>query len=156
MLVVTEDSRMPVGVVVCEWKIKGETRYFALFPYKVGDRLFVEVEVPGRVAVIAPAMSGWERTKEGFGDENAGYPLNEQTTKDLYFVWDDGASTHPEASSRLYDAFAGVFDHYKDAANDYLKATAMSDYEESIAEAKRRGWDTDLVKREEITFPYYS
>lgn len=146
---------MPVGIAVCEWKISGEIRHFVMLPFQIKDKIIIEVEVPGKIEVISPAMSEWTSTKAGFGDNYAGYPMDEPTMRDLYHVWDDGSNVSPEASMRLYEAFAKIIDHYKDEANHYLKSRAKEKYEQAVAKAKKNGWDIELIKLEEPMFPYF-
>lgn len=156
MLVTIDDTRMPVGIAVCVWKINGEIRQFVILPFQVKDRPLVEVEVPGNIEVISPAMPEWTSTKVGFGDDSAGYPMDKPTMKDLYRVWDDGSGVDPEASARLYAAFTKIIDHYKNEANLYLETLAKDRYDQATNEAKRNGWDVGLIKFEKQAFPYYS
>lgn len=151
MLVATDDTQTPVGIVVCEWKIDGEVRHFIIFPFQIDDRFFVDVEVPGSVKVISPAMHNWISTKVGFGDNSTGYPMDEQTIKDLYHVWDNGSKVAPEASMRLYNAFAMIIDHYKNDATQYPD----DQYAQAVNNARENGWDVELIKLERQTFPYH-
>ncbi len=76
-------------------------------------------------------------------DDELDYSLSnqEQIEEDLYYVWDDGASQHPERAARLYTVFSATIE--ANAAK--AKVIQETAYKKRGAQAQKDGWDTTLM-----------
>ena len=105
----TSDKSFSFGLAVKQWFIDNEPRIFVLLPQD--KQQYCEVEV------IYPTEYEWcsinnQDTSINFKSKvlhkNDLPDLDEETDDNLYCVWDDGASKHPERAAKLYEYFQSL------------------------------------------------
>lgn len=160
MLISHDQLDSPVGIAVSQWQVKGKRRIFTLIPFAHDSERYVEVdciiEENSDLKIISKPLEGWSPIKNGFGDKAEGYQYDEQTAKNLYKVWDDGAGKEFNAAKELYKTFENLIDHYSEEANEYLDELSNETYEAATKHAKQRGWDVSSIQTQKVIFPYKS
>ncbi len=158
MLVSYPNAYMPVGVAVSQWTVNGNLRTFVMFPFTTSDGDYVEVdcatEEDGQLQILSRTVQDWGPIKNGFGDNAEGYAYDKQTAKNLYKVWDNGVGKEFKPAQELYSSFEHLIDACVADANNYLMKITSESYEQELAKAKKCGWDTSLVQKHAISFPY--
>lgn len=151
------DASISIGLALNQWMIKGEPRIYVLSPQAA--KKYCEVEI------IYPPEFEWcliksEGTKVIFDSRELNkddeLTFDKETEQDLYYVWDDGASTHPERASRLYDYFKSVIDQNRATALSIKESFFEKGYQDRLKEAKNKGWDAGLISRKAPTQAYDS
>jgi len=110
------ETSISIGIAVNQWLIEGEPRIYVLLPQDA--KKYCEVDI-----VYSPKFewclfdSDSARivfdSRELKKDETL--PFDKAVEQNLYYVWDDGASKHPERAAKLYDYFKPVIEQYREA-----------------------------------------
>lgn len=158
MLLAYEDSPYPIGIAVSSWETDKHLRMFVIFPIFHRGKFFLDidcfVEEDSTLTIIKPQTKDWQdltdKPTTGFGKHPKGYPIDDETARNLYLVWDDGTPVHPELSEKLYRKYSDLISHYTPTARAYLE----KEYDKIIGQARDKRWDTNLITRATVDFPY--
>lgn len=159
MLISYEQSQrvidLPVGVAVCRWELDDKARMWVLYPYSDGTvDIDFAAEEYGHITVVGKETKQWGSHQYGYGDNEIGYPFNQDIAHDIYTLWDGDCDY--AMSKRIYNQFESVFQYYGSAANSYLKQLAKNEHDEVVTVANTRGWDKNLITDTTLTFPYHA
>jgi hypothetical protein len=149
-MLVKYDDRL--AVVIESHERGGEKSFTAIVPYLNKDHLFVEVEMldETNIKVIAPALDGWRNLGRGW----EGYPAVTDLKSQIYNIWDDGASDHPQAAEELQNAFMNIIETFREPALKYLEEYYQEEYDRQVSDARTNGWDWRMIEKRQAEFPY--
>ncbi len=151
------ENSLTIGIALYQWLIKGDPRIYVLLPED--DKKYCEVEV------LFPPEYEWclldSKSEKIFFDsrevkKEEALILEDEIEEDLYFVWDDGASRHTERAAKLYDYFKPMIEEHRETALNIKNTYFDEEYQKQLAEAKNKGWDTDLITRKQPMQTYGS